>query len=117
MEEITFKIILPLAFIAMTILALHFWTLYLKYKKMYLEYKVKENEIKKDIFDSIIKGYSAKDENGKTIADIYTPLETYREETPNSITLKNKSICSFCGKTEREQMKGCNEITCYRQHL
>jgi len=25
--------------------------------------------------------------------------------------------CNYCGKTLREQMKGCNEITCYRQFL
>lgn len=25
--------------------------------------------------------------------------------------------CNYCGKTIREQMKGCNEITCYRQNL
>jgi hypothetical protein len=28
-----------------------------------------------------------------------------------------KDPCNFCGKTLREQMKGCNEITCYRQFL
>ena len=22
--------------------------------------------------------------------------------------------CTICGKTKREQMKGCNEITCYK---
>lgn len=30
---------------------------------------------------------------------------------------KNQEPCNFCGKTVREQMKGCNKITCYRQFL
>jgi hypothetical protein len=34
----------------------------------------------------------------------------------NKETLE-KDPCNFCGKTLREQMKGCNEITCYRQFL
>ena len=34
----------------------------------------------------------------------------------NKKTLE-KDPCNFCGKTLREQMKGCNEITCYRQFL
>ena len=37
------------------------------------------------------------------------------------LSLKHKKpkqeICNNCGKTLREQMKGCNEITCYRQFL
>jgi hypothetical protein len=117
MEEITFKIILPLAFIAMTILALHFWTLYLKYKKMYLEYKVKENEIKikEQIYGSILKNKNKAIE----IIKHYREAEIEAQQSKNELDFinRNKSICSFCGKTEREQMKGCNEITCYRQHL
>jgi len=30
---------------------------------------------------------------------------------------KQKQHCRFCGKTEREQIKGCKEISCYRQFL
>jgi hypothetical protein len=95
MKEIVFEIILPLAFIAMTIVALHFWTLYLKYKKLYLEYKVKENQVMKDVFDSIIKGYLVKDEKGNNVTDKFTPqpteevLEIYREEKSNSVIFKN----------------------------
>lgn len=28
-----------------------------------------------------------------------------------------QSPCLACGKSLREQMKGCNEIACYRQHF
>lgn len=28
-----------------------------------------------------------------------------------------KDPCNYCGKTLREQLKGCGEITCYRQHI
>ena len=28
-----------------------------------------------------------------------------------------QQVCNYCGKTLREQMKGCGEITCYRQFL
>jgi hypothetical protein len=28
-----------------------------------------------------------------------------------------QEICNSCGKSLREQMKGCNKITCYRQFL
>lgn len=31
--------------------------------------------------------------------------------------MTDQQICSNCGKTLREQMKGCNQITCYRQFL
>jgi hypothetical protein len=33
------------------------------------------------------------------------------------IEKSEQKICNFCGKTLREQMKGCNEITCYRQFI
>jgi hypothetical protein len=33
------------------------------------------------------------------------------------IEKSEQEICNFCGKTLREQMKGCNEITCYRQFI
>lgn len=29
---------------------------------------------------------------------------------------EDQDPCNYCGDTLREQMKGCNEITCYRQH-
>ena len=28
---------------------------------------------------------------------------------------QEQEVCNHCGKTLREQMKGCGEITCYRQ--
>lgn len=28
-----------------------------------------------------------------------------------------QETCNFCGKTLREQVEGCSEITCYRQFL
>jgi hypothetical protein len=31
--------------------------------------------------------------------------------------MTEQEICNNCGKSLREQMKGCNEITCYRQFL
>jgi hypothetical protein len=37
-----------------------------------------------------------------------------KDEHPTSI---EQSPCNFCGKLLREQMKGCNEPSCYRQHL
>ena len=30
---------------------------------------------------------------------------------------QEQEVCNHCGKTLREQMKGCGEITCYRQFL
>jgi hypothetical protein len=33
------------------------------------------------------------------------------------IEKSEQEICNFCDKTLREQMKGCNEITCYRQFI
>jgi len=39
------------------------------------------------------------------------------EELKMNITLPDQDPCNFCGKTFREQLKGCNEITCYRQYL
>lgn len=30
---------------------------------------------------------------------------------------QEQEICNHCGKTFREQMKGCGETTCYRQFL
>ena len=38
------------------------------------------------------------------------------QEEPKQETLEQEH-CNNCGKTLREQMKGCNEITCYRQFL
>jgi hypothetical protein len=38
------------------------------------------------------------------------------QEEPKPETIKQEP-CKFCGKTLREQMKGCGEITCYRQFL
>jgi hypothetical protein len=31
--------------------------------------------------------------------------------------LYEQEVCNYCGKTLREQLKGCGEITCYRQYL
>lgn len=31
--------------------------------------------------------------------------------------MNNQEPCLNCGKTIREQMKGCSQITCYRQFL
>jgi len=30
---------------------------------------------------------------------------------------KQKQHCRFCGKSAREQARGCGEISCYRQFL
>tara|TARA_R110000868_G_scaffold410759_1_gene700146 strand:- start:6 stop:425 length:420 start_codon:yes stop_codon:yes gene_type:complete len=30
---------------------------------------------------------------------------------------QEQEVCNYCGKTLREQLKGCKEITCYRQYL
>jgi hypothetical protein len=38
------------------------------------------------------------------------------QKEPKPETIKQEP-CKFCGKTLREQMKGCGEITCYRQFL
>ena len=35
----------------------------------------------------------------------------------NHLLQGEQDPCNFCGKTLREQMKGCGEITCYRQQL
>lgn len=43
---------------------------------------------------------------GKLFAEPIIPQEEPEQEP-----------CGTCGKTLREQMKGCNEITCYRQFL
>jgi len=84
MEEITFKIILPLAFIAMTILALHFWTLYLKYKKQLLEkslaQRLKELQDQKDFADMIIKGFLVKDEKGYNVTGKFIHIPTTEED-------------------------------------
>ena len=39
-----------------------------------------------------------------------------KEKFESKETLEQET-CNFCGKTLREQMKGCGEITCYRQFL
>ena len=49
--------------------------------------------------------------NGHCWWKIIIPKEEPKQETIE------KDPCNFCGKTLREQMKGCNEITCYRQFL
>tara|TARA_R110000868_G_scaffold24475_3_gene96584 strand:- start:1264 stop:2019 length:756 start_codon:yes stop_codon:yes gene_type:complete len=36
---------------------------------------------------------------------------------PKEEPKQEQEICNHCGKTLREQMKGCGEITCYRQFL
>ena len=36
---------------------------------------------------------------------------------PKEEPKQEQEVCNHCGKTLREQMKGCGEITCYRQFL
>lgn len=33
------------------------------------------------------------------------------------MSIKEQELCNHCGKSLREQMKGCGEITCYRQFI
>lgn len=40
----------------------------------------------------------------------------YNEET-KSIKPQLQEPCNYCGNTVRQQSQGCNEISCYRQHL
>ena len=51
----------------------------------------------------------------------YTEAAKKDERIFNSTMMKQETLeeqpCNYCGKTLREQMKGCNEITCYRQFL
>jgi len=35
----------------------------------------------------------------------------------NKTAMQEQEPCKYCGKSIREQLRGCNEITCYRQHL
>lgn len=46
-------------------------------------------------------------------------LESVKEKGGISIRVNRdkEKDCNFCGKTIREQKKGCNEISCYRQFL
>jgi hypothetical protein len=61
-----------------------------------------DNKIDK-LIDSIIK-----EEMGNAWKESYQkPKQEKLEQDP----------CNFCGKTLREQMQGCSEITCYRQFL
>jgi hypothetical protein len=53
----------------------------------------------------------ANDIFGKKEYEIILLKKKFKQETIE------KEPCNFCGKTLREQMKGCNEITCYRQFL
>lgn len=39
------------------------------------------------------------------------------KETTQPKNIIAEKHCNFCGKTIREQKKGCNEISCYRQFL
>jgi hypothetical protein len=41
----------------------------------------------------------------------------YKIFIPQEEPKQNQDPCNLCGKTLREQMKGCYEITCYRQFL
>jgi hypothetical protein len=50
----------------------------------------------------------------KEFAEYYENVPLVEEPKQETI---EKDPCNFCGKTLREQMKGCNEITCYRQFL
>jgi hypothetical protein len=44
-------------------------------------------------------------------------LKDYKIIIPKEEPKQEQEVCNNCGKTLREQMKGCNEITCYRQFL
>lgn len=33
------------------------------------------------------------------------------------MSIKEQELCNHCGKSLREQMKGCGEITCHRQFI
>lgn len=41
----------------------------------------------------------------------------YKIIIPKEEPKQEQEICNYCGKTLREQMKGCSEISCYRQFL
>jgi hypothetical protein len=41
----------------------------------------------------------------------------YKIIIPKEESKQEQDHCNFCGKTLKEQMKGCTEITCYRQFL
>lgn len=49
--------------------------------------------------------------NGEFSQPIPTTPTDVKEES------NEQEVCSMCGKTLREQMKGCNQIACYRQFL
>ena len=74
----------------------------------------------KNILRRIRKFFGLLDLNGK---DNPYPLNSSNDIHVNTFSaypdaygnFRNDNICSYCGKSTREQMKGCNEITCYRQ--
>lgn len=56
------------------------------------------------------------------IPDVRFKNEVEAIKSKSGITIKlvrdtTQDPCDYCGKTLREQLKGCNELRCYRQHL
>ncbi len=69
--------------------------------------------------------YELTEKIGTSSYDIYDTYEEAEnacidkiiELVRQSLKKEEQEVCRNCGKTLREQMKGCSEITCYRQFL
>jgi hypothetical protein len=72
---------------------------------------------------TLVDGHSSKDvyPNWWIITDVRFPNELEAVKSRKGITIRvnrdKEKDCNLCGKTIREQKKGCNEISCYKQFL
>ena len=81
------------------------------YLEKYTDYELTVGSKPLKRFDKIFE------DEGISVKTISTPEQIEKIKKLKRIYTIEQEPCNKCNATIKEQRQGCNEITCYRQHL